>query len=161
MQYAVSMPFAGNTAKAFGLAEPALTALGYRITERSANVLECTGPKLMNNRQNPLLGASQIRITRSSAELQLEAELGGAERIGRFVTLFPPLLCLSMALVFSVLFGVAIGPGPWIYGVIGGAVVPAVIWMLIGPFIARRIRTNTCRAVDALLANMVAVGEAT
>lgn len=35
----------------------------------------------------------------------------------------------------------------------------ALLWLLLGPWIARRLQDRTCRRLDALLANMVAVGE--
>ena len=48
----------------------------------------------------------------------------------------------------------------------GAGIMPAIIpliatapWLLIGPLMARSIRARTGRALDALVANMVVVGE--
>ena len=51
MQYAASLPFRGDLNKAFALAESALTAIGFRITERTSAALEMVGPGNGSNRQ--------------------------------------------------------------------------------------------------------------
>lgn len=159
MQYAVSVPFSGDTDKAFGLAESALTGIGFRITERTAGSVEMVGPGMNSTRQSALAGASRIHISYRRGELALEADLDGVERMSRFVKLFPFGLCLFLAVLFSVVFGTLFGPGVWILivaGVLGGN---ALLWFFLGPWMARSIRTRTCRGLDTLLANMVAVGE--
>jgi hypothetical protein len=40
MQYTASLPFRGNAGKAFRPTESALTAVGFRITDRSTSSLE-------------------------------------------------------------------------------------------------------------------------
>jgi hypothetical protein len=152
--YSVSVPFSGDTSKAFGLAESALSALGFRITQRSAETFEVVGPGMNSSRESALTGASRIRFSHNPGELALEAELGGVERMSRFVRFFPLGLCLSLAIVFSLVLGRQFGAGVWI--------VPAVValpWLLIGPLMSNAIRARTCRGLDALVANMVAVGE--
>ena len=159
MQYAASLPFSGDTDRAFGLAESALTGIGFQITERTAESVSLVGPGMNNTRQSALGGASRIHILSGRGELALEADLGGVEWMSRFVTLFPPGLCLFLAILFLGVFGVVLGPGPWM---IPAAAVPggmALIWLVLGPLIARHIRAQTCRGLDTLLANMVAVGE--
>ncbi len=54
MQYAASLPFCGDTAKAFGLAESALTALGFRFTDRTAYSMEWAGPGMNSSRESGL-----------------------------------------------------------------------------------------------------------
>lgn len=68
MQYASTVPFEGDTAKAFDLANAALTSLGFRISSRSELSLELIGPGMTSTRQSPLVGASRLRITRSARE---------------------------------------------------------------------------------------------
>jgi hypothetical protein len=158
MPYASSLPFRGDTDRAFSLAESALTAIGFRLTERTTGSVEMVGPGMIGSHQSPLVGASRIHILSNRGELAVEADLGGVERLSRFVTLFPLCLCLFLAILFSVVFGVLFGPGPWMFG----AAVPggiALLWLVLGPLIARHIRARTCRGLDTLLANMVTVGE--
>ena len=159
MQYAVSRPFSGDTDKAFSLAESALTAISFRLTERTAGSVELVGPGMNSTRETALAGASRIHISSRRGELALEADLGGVARMSRFVKLFPLGLCLFLAVLFSVVFGTLFEPGPWIFivaGVLGGN---ALLWFFLGPWMARSIRARTCRGLDTLLANMVAVGE--
>jgi hypothetical protein len=160
MQYAASLPFRGNTDRAFGLAESALTAIGFRLMERTTGSLDLVGPGMNSSRESALVGASRIHVHSGPGELELKADLGGAARMSRFVTLFPIGLVLFLGVVLSAVFGVRHGPGIWIIvvaTVVGGN---AALWLLLGPLMARWIRTRTCRGLNALLANMVTVGEA-
>jgi hypothetical protein len=159
MQYAASLPFRGSTDKAFGLAESALTAIGFRLTERTAASVEMVSPGMNSTRQSALVGASRIHIRGGRGELAVEADLGGVERLARFITLFPLGLSLSLGLFFCVVFGALFGWGTWIIAVAAGTGGTALLWLLLGPLLARGIRARTCRGLDTLLANMVAVGE--
>ncbi len=160
MQYTGSLPFKGNSDKAFGLAESALTALGFRLTQRTASSLEMTGPGMNSSRESVLVGASRVHVNKGNGELTMEADLGGVQRMTRFVMLFPITLCLFLALLFGVVFTVANGPGNWMFAVAGAVGVNALTWMILGPWMARRFHKRTCDGLDTLLANMVAVGEA-
>jgi hypothetical protein len=159
MQYAASLPFGGNTDKALGLAESTLTAVGFRLTERTADSMEWAGPGMHSTRQSALVGASRIRVLDGRGKLAIEADLGGVARMSRFVRLFPVGLALFLGGVLSVVFSLVHGPGTWlavVAAVVGGN---AVLWWLLAPLMARGIRARTCRELDTLLANMVAVGE--
>ena len=161
MPYSASLPFRGDTAKALGLAESALTGFGFRLTQRTAASLEMVGPGMNSSRESPLMGASRIHVVGTSGELALEADLGGVEWMARFVTLFPVSLALGLGILFFVVFSIVFGPGPWMIGVAAGCGGLALMWLVLGPWMARSIRKRTCRGLDALLANMVAVGEST
>jgi hypothetical protein len=152
VRHSESVPFSGDTNTALHLADAALTALGFRITERTAGSLEAVGPGMNSTRQSALLGASRIRIGSGHGELSIEAELGGVERMSRFVRRFPIGLGLLLAVVFVAAFGFRVPA--WIAPLV--AVLP---WLVIGPWMAQSMRARTCRGLDALLANMVAVGE--
>ncbi len=158
MDYTTSLPFGGSNEAALRLAESALTGVGFQITRRTARSVEMAGPGMNNNRQSPLVGASQIHLECKPGELTLEANLGGVKRMTRFVTLFPIGLVLCLGVVLSVVFGFLFGPGTWITAVAGAGGANAAVWLLLGPLIARGIRGRTIKALDSLLANMVAVG---
>ena len=160
MQYAATRPFRGDTGKAFGLAESALTALGFQFTSRTTDSIEMTGPGMNSSRESGLMGATRIRCSHSGSELAVEADLGGVAFLTRFVTLFPPALCLGLGVVFFVVFGVVFGPGIWMVPVVAATGGLAVMWLFLGPLMARSFRKRTDRALDALLANMVAIGDA-
>lgn len=160
MQHSATMPFQGDVEKAFGLAEPALTALGFRVDHRTATELVMTGPGMNNSNQSPLVGASRIQVTKGNRELSLDADLGGVQTMSRFVMLFPPALTLVIAFVLIVVFLLVKGPGRWLYTILLAAIPIELVWLIIGSYMARRFRRQTCAAMDTLLANMVAVGEA-
>jgi hypothetical protein len=159
VQYAASQPFRGDPGRAFGLAESALTALGFRLTDRTASSVELVGPGMNNSRESALVGASRIRISDNRGELAVEADLGGVARLARFVTLFPIGLCLALAVVLSAVFAAQFGPGNWTVAVAAATGGIALVWLVLGPLMARAFRARTVRALDALLANMVVVGE--
>ena len=159
MHYAAAAPFRGDPDKAFSLAEPALTAIGFCLTERTPTAVEFVGPGMNSSRQSALVGASRIHVQSNRGELALEADLGGVARMARFVTLFPVALCAFLAILFIVLFRVLFGPGPWLVTVVASTGGIALLWLLLGPLMARGIRARTCHSLDALLANMVKVGE--
>src|SRR5689334_8239393 len=117
MQYSSSQPFRGDSEKAFGLAETALTALGFRLMGRTPARVELVGPGMNSSRESPLMGASRIELLSGGGKLSVEAELGGVARMSRFVTLFPICLVLSLGVVFSVVLGMGVGPGFWMGGV--------------------------------------------
>ncbi len=158
MQYTGSLPFKGNADKAFGLAESALTALGFRLTQRTTSSLEMTGPGMNSSRESALVGASRVHVNKGNGELTMEADLGGVQRMARFVMLFPISMCLFLALLFGVVFTAVFGPGNWMYAVAGAIGANALVWMVLGPWMARRFHKRTCDGLDTLLANMVAVG---
>ena len=159
MQYAATQPFQGDTDKAFRLAESALTALGFRFTERTTTSIELAGPGMNSSRESGLMGATRIRISGGHGELAVEADLGGVARLSRFVTLFRPGLCLILAVVLSGVFAGVFGPGLWLVAVAGATGANAILWLMLGPWMARGFRRRTDRALDTLLANMVTVGE--
>ena len=88
MNYEASSPWNGDVGKAFHLAESALTAIGFRLLKRTAESVELVGPGMNSTKQSPLVGASRIHV-RGGGKLTVEAELGGAEGMARFISLFP------------------------------------------------------------------------
>lgn len=158
-RYAATVPFRGKPDRAFGLAESVLTGLGFRLVDHTPEAMEWVGPGMNSTRQSPLVGASLLRFRLEGSELALEAELGGVARMARFVTLFPLGLCLVLAVVLSGVFAARFGQGPWMVPVVGSTGSIALVWLLLGPLLARTLRARTCRSLDTLLANMAAVGK--
>jgi hypothetical protein len=159
MQYVTTVPFDGNTAKAFDLALSALTPLGFQAVTRDALSLELVGPGMNSTRQSALLGASRIQITRSGRELAIEAELGGVEWMGRFLVLFPIGLCLFLAVLFFVVFSLLFNNRLWVIPVVAVTGGNALLWLFLAPYLTRVIKARTCRGIDALLNNMALTGE--
>jgi hypothetical protein len=159
MRYTTSVPFRGNLTEALQLAASSLTSIGFRIVAKDNASVEFAGPGMNSTRQSPLLGASRLRVAGGSEELSVDAELGGVERMSRFVRVFPIALNLVLLVVlvgvFAVVLPRAIGLAATIAGAATGANV--LLWLLLAPVFARRLRDRSCRAIDTLMTNMEAV----
>lgn len=162
MQHTNTIPFDGDTGRAFDLAMSSLTSLGFRVVSRDETRMEMAGPGMNSSRQSALLGASRLRLTRGIQELSVQAELGGVETMARFVTLFPIVLVLGLGIIFVLLAAVQQGgqmPSRASLVPVIAAVAPnAALWLILGPWMARRIGRKTREALDALLNNMAVAG---
>lgn len=140
-----------DPARAIERAGATLTAAGFRTKSSSSGSAVFEGPGMRNNRQSPLLGASRIRLVARGEKLNLEAELDGARKLGLFARIFPPALCLFLGLLFTVLFSVQQDNTLWmlpVYSVVGGML---LMWLILGPILARRILANSRKALDLLV----------
>jgi hypothetical protein len=151
MQYSSSIPFEGDSGRAFDLALAALTGVGFRAVLRDDARLELVGPGMNSTRESPLAGASFIRLRRGVRELTLEAELGGTERMARFVTWFPIGLSVMLAAVLMIVFRQVMPNGLWQTPVMMVAGGNMLLWMILSPWMARRIYLRTCRGLESLL----------
>lgn len=163
MEYAAARPFQGDLDKALDLAIAALTTLGFHLDERTPSSVRFTGPGMNSNRQSPLLGASRLEIRSEHGQIELTAELGAAERLIRFVKVFPIALNLGLGIVFLVFFGTIFGGRAnllfWISPVIGVTLLNGAVWVILGPWIARSIHQRTLRGLDSLLNTLVVTGQ--
>ena len=145
-----------------------LTNNGFAIVKREGNFVDLAGPGLNSTRQNPLLGASRVRLELHGHELSLDAELGGVETMRRFLMRFPFILGLGLGLVFGIVGGVAFGRQfgvgfgvPWAQGLtwmlfaIGGAMLPVFPWLFLSPMMSKTVRTRTQSALTTLVTNAV------
>jgi len=160
-QYTSSVPFKGDAAKVFDWALGVLTPLGFQTVERKESSLEVVGSGMRIPRQNPLAGASRIQLSHDDDELTVTAELGGVERVTRFLAVFPQVVLQILALVFIVVFGLVLRMEGWALPaaiVVGGN---AILWLILAPLIGRAFRKRTCEGLDALVQNMATIGQQT
>jgi hypothetical protein len=152
MSYTASLIVAGSPEKALSAVRDALVANGFTFTVADRTEFTATGPGMNSNNQNAIRGVSQITVRAVGTTLQAEAELGAARRLGRFAMLFPPGLCLLLAVVFGVLHP----KQP------SAALVPlllAVPWLVLGPLLAWFLKRKTEQSVDALLHSAAAISK--
>src|SRR5262245_16864901 len=109
MEYAAAMPFHGDSHKAIDLAVVALSSLGFRLHARTPDSATLSGPGMNSSRQSPLVGASLLDIRAERGELALTAELGSAERMMRFVRIFPIALNAGLGVVLLIVFALTLG----------------------------------------------------
>jgi hypothetical protein len=111
-----------------------------------------------STRESVLLGASRIRVTRGARDLSIQAELGGVQRMARFITLFPVGLSLGLGVLFFAMFSFISNHRGWVVPVAVVVGANALLWLILGPFLARQLYARTCSGLDALLHNMASVG---
>lgn len=145
-----------------------LTNNGFTIAKRDATSASLNGPGLNSTKQNPLLGASSIRLEMRGQQLCLDAELGGVDTMRRFLMRFPLFLGLGLGLLFGVVgglifgqqfgvgFGVPWAPGwKWMLVAFGGSMLPVAPWLFLSPMISNLVRNRTESALTALLQNAI------
>jgi len=143
-----------------------LTNNGFAIIHRDSTSISLAGPGLKSKKQNPLLGASTIRLQLHANRLDANAELGGVEAMQRFLMRFPLLLGLGLGLCFGIgsglLFGRQFGVGfgvPWAQGwtwmlvAIGFTMLPVAPWLVLSPLMSRTVRCRTEKAIETLVLN--------
>lgn len=155
-----------NFNEAIDFAIGILTNNGFAITQRGVSSVSLSGPGMNSTRQNPIVGVSKITLTQRGGNITAEAELGGVDRMQRFLMWFPMLLGLGLAALFGIggglLFGQQFGAGfgvPWAPGwqwllvATGIAMLPVSPWLVLSPLMSRMIRKRTQHAVETLVRN--------
>ena len=150
MQYNKSVPFNGSASTAIETAQLQLMANGFKLDQPGETELIATGRGMHSTKQNPIVGASHVRITVSSSSINICAELGGVKFMQRFVYIFPPALGGFLALVFAF-----IPNFPKRVPLM--ALLPILPWLVISPLMARWIKNRTTKALNTLVHNMASV----
>jgi len=158
MRYQTNSPFPGDPTKSLEFAVGVLTSVGFRLVDRTSQTVEMTGPGFRSSNENPLRGASTIRITHHGGELALDAELGGVEWMGKFVTWFPNILAVTLGVVLSIVFWTLWGPGRWLTVLVIVIAADGMMWLMLGPYITRKLKERTQRELETLLANAATMG---
>jgi len=153
MEYIKTMPFEGDGESAIKIARSIFANNNFIIESLSNLEIVAKGPGMQSTKQNPLLGASRVRIAIESSFITLSAELGGVKWMRNFLFVFPPSLALLLSITFFILpiasFAAFI---PWL------AVLP---WVFLSPLVARWIKKRTLSALDTMLHNMTVTSQTT
>jgi hypothetical protein len=166
--YSVSIPANDDTFDSLTKAVRALTAVGFSVVKQDERRVELRGPGLRSTKQNPLLGATKIELRSTNRAVQMDAELGGVQTMQKFLTWFPALLGLTLAVVFSAVggiifgqvfgigFGIPVAPGwKWIVVSFGVAFLPILPWLVLSPLMIHMIRKRTILALKKLLQSAI------
>ena len=146
-----STPFNGDAAKAMDVARNALLSLGFEIVHEAKDELVAEGPGMHSNQQPALMGATEIRLRVERHDISVEAVLGGAATMKRFVVLFPPGLAAFLLIFFHFMpeGGIPLIHLIWI-----------LPWFLLAPLLARAMERGPVNAVERLVRGMAQAGEA-
>jgi hypothetical protein len=163
-QHECSAEMRGDAGRVLDALVIALAASGFRVERRTASEVELTGLASFSSHRSALFGVTRIVARASNRRLAITAELGGVERMRRFLLLIP----LSLGGVFAILFGVVF---PIVFrekrGELGWRVllpvVPIfVVFLFIGfvvlPLVSRQVEARTRAALDALATSLASIG---
>jgi len=154
--YSTSVTYSGSAKRALAIAQNALIAANFQITSKTDYELHAVGRGITSTRQDPLKAATDITIILRNASIEVNAVLGGVDRMKKFLRILP----LSMALFFLLVFGTIAFFVPdfrrwWIFLIPVAVLSP---WLILGPIIARSVRAQAEGAINSLLGNMVTLG---
>ena len=156
LEYSKAVPFNGRGARALDVARSAFVGQSFEIVASSDYELRVKGPGISSTRENPLKGVSEAAFIVRPDSIEVKALLGGAEKMKRFLRLFPLCLFLFFMIVFGILaWSIPDLRHPWIFLIPALALSP---WLFLSPLIARSIENRTRQAVDTLLSNMMLMG---
>ena len=156
IEYSTSVPYTGNAKRALAVAQTTLVSQNFQITSTGEYELSAKGPGINSTRENPLKAVTEATFVVRNSAIEFKGVLGGAERMIRFLRIFPLALGGFFLLLWTVIaITVPIFRHWWIFVI---AVAPLTPWLVLGPLIGRSVQTRTRAAVDALLANMVLLG---
>ena len=151
--YLASRKFSGKAEPAISAIETTLLPNSFKVTKATAATIELKGPGLRSTKENPIRGASEIKVEARHGKLHLEASLCGIRFLAIFVIVFPFLLMATLALLPVILAG---GDFEQFNPSILLIMAP---WVLISPMAVVWMRKRTMRALDDMLENAVVLGE--
>jgi len=158
MIYAKTVEFDGDKAEALKICTNTLLPHGFRITGSSDTSLEADGPAyMMVKGQDPMVGVSKISVAVRSREIEVTAELGGIDKVIKFMIVLIVGLAVFFVILFGIIFGVVQQQG---FGkVLLLSLAPFIPWPVVIPLMAVFFKARTCRALDALVHNMVVLAK--
>lgn len=154
--YDASSVLTGEVDRALETAVVVLVAAGFRLVGKTTSSAELTASPTIAQ-QNPLLGASRLRISFQEGRISVAAELGGVAYLGRLVHIVPMVgslvLCVVLGVIFTLAFDEAQGSAAR-NATLAVLLVQVLILAVIGPLLARRLEARTCKAIDTFVASI-------
>ncbi len=147
------VPYTGEGERAFNVALQTLLPLGFLVESQGSSHLIVTNQHYNSTKQSALLGISRAEFSLGHSALTVKAELGGVERMQKFLLFI--LLGLGS-------FDVLLFTGLWyfipeLHGHIWFVFIPLLAlipWAFIAPHMTKWIRQRTLDALRTLLASM-------
>ncbi len=139
----------------------ALASSGFRVERRTDTEVELTGPAGFGSQHQAVVGASRIVAKAAHRRLVLTAELGQVARLRRFLTFFPPAMCVALFGVLGIVFAFTFDAAKWKFvgGLLGAILgIQVVTWLILGPLIARKFESKAKAAIDALATSVATIG---
>jgi len=149
-QYSVS--YSGNSQFVMNNILQTLLPLGFRIIEQSEGTLIVEGPGYNSTRQNALSGMSRGIFSFSRSTISIDADLGGVDRMSRFLLFLLAGMGIFNTLVFTGLwlFIDKLHAHPWFLAIPG---MTLLLWIFIAPIMTKWIRKRCEEAITNFLDN--------
>jgi hypothetical protein len=151
MNYERSIEFHGDPVRAFAAASNILMPNNFNLVDKTLGHAAFEGGGMQASWQNPLVGATRIRIEAKGERLILSAYLGGIRFMAWFLFLFPFALALLLSGIFAAM---EVSPFRQMALIAFLSVSP---WMVLSPLMSLWLKRRTERALDTLLSNLAAV----
>lgn len=135
-----------------------LGANNFQVVNDAPGIIEFRGPGMNSTRQSPVVGASFIRLKANHGSVTLEAGLGGAKWMAKFIRYFPIALLVGLELVFAVVFGLVL-PNPILGITIATSAVGInlMIWSIIAGPMSRKIEERSKAAISGFMTNAISM----
>lgn len=148
-----SIAYSGDSQRAMDMALQTLLPLGFQIESQGSAHLIVSNSSYNSTRQSGLKGISRAEFNAGHSTLSVRAELGGVERLQRFL-----LFLLLGVGVFDTLmltglwyFLETLRAHTWFLAI---PILSLLPWVFIAPRMTVWIRQRTLDALDILLSNM-------
>lgn len=153
MNYEQSIEFQGDPIRAFAAASNILMPNNFKLVDKTLGHVAFEGGGMQASWQNPLVGATRIRIEAKGERLILSAYLGGIRFMAWFLLLFPFVLALLLSGIFA-----AVGLAPFREMALI-AFLSVSPWIVLSPLLILWLKRRTECALDTLLSNLAAIAD--
>ena len=147
------IPYTGDGERAIDIALQTLLPLGFRIESQGSSHLTVTNQHYNSTKQDALMGITRAEFDLSRSALTVRAELGGVERMQKFLLFILLGLGAFDVLLFTGLwyFIPELHAQTWFLFIPLVALIP---WAIIAPRMTVWIRERTVSALQTLLSNI-------
>ncbi len=149
----ISIPYSGGSQQAINVALQTLLPLGFQIESQGSAHLIVSNKTYNSTRQSALMGISRAEFNADRSTLSVRAELGGVERLQRFLLFILLGVGIFDTLVLTALwyFLETLRAHTWFLII---PLISLLPWIFIAPRMTIWIRQRTEDALDVLLSNM-------
>lgn len=137
-----------------------LVGCGMTLDRREMKEATLSGPGLRSTNQNPLLGATSIRLIERdhpTSRVIIHADLGGVRWMGKFIIRLPLFLAMGFLSLYAVVelvgpqFGMPAIPDLARWTVLSSILLTTLPWFAIRPLFVRKLTTKTEQAIENLI----------
>ena len=143
--------FSGDGQRALDIILQTLLPLGFEVESQGSTHLVVTSQADYNStRQDALLGITRAEFEVDRSTLTVKTELGGVQRLQRFLFLILTGLVVLDLVIFGAMWYLLdkLRPHPWILAIPFAAYIP---WIFVGPKLTNALKSRTVDALDDLL----------